>query len=462
MNSKLLNRIESFSFVIVSLSILYILIYNLLHYDPINGYDGAAHHAYVQNFLVLYTPGRLNQPASNLTYEFFSPPLPYLFPAFVNEICKSYFLFENIYETCQKIYGFINIIFQSLMYIALLYIYVKIIQLFYEEKKNYYLSVLLIMGLFTANYRTVGMIRAETYILLLNSFLLYRFLILLNKSFKYDKKDIIYFGLTIGFLALSRQWAFLLFPAYFFMYFFIKDVDKTKYIKFLTFTFFIGFLISSWFYINLFIDYGSFTTFNKEPTPFSFKNQPLSFYFPIGADISMVFTKPIRPYFENQFLPILYSDLWGDYWGYFTFTSRDVSLGRNQMIIGDYLGRVNIVSLFPTLLLFLGFKSSFKYAKSKQISLKKYFNLYLVMAVLVSFFGYAWFLISYPSENGDTNKATYILHLFHLLGLMVVCKLEGLKRVNYKKYLSIILILILIFFHNMSAMMSHFPIIDIF
>ncbi len=104
MNSKFIDKVESLTFGIVSLSILYVLIYNLFHYNPIDGYDGGAHHAYIQNFLVLYTPGRLNQPSSNLTYEFFSPPFPYLFPAFVNEICKSYFSFENIYETCQKIW----------------------------------------------------------------------------------------------------------------------------------------------------------------------------------------------------------------------------------------------------------------------------------------------------------------------------------------------------------------------
>ena len=457
MNNKLLNKIETLTFGIVSISILYVLIYNLLHYDPIQGYDGDAHHAYVQNFLNLYTPGRLNQPSSNLTYEFFSPPFPYLFPAFVNEICKSYFSFENIYETCQKIYGFINIIFQSFMYLVLLYLYMKIVKLFNGTDKKIYLSVLLVLGLFTANYRSIGMIRAETYILLLNSFLLYRFLLLIKKSFAYDKSDIFYFGFTIGLLALSRQWAFLLFPAYFLLYFFIKKEHKLRYFKFLTYTFFIGFLISSWFYINLYIEYGSFTKFNQEPIPFSLKNQPLSFYLPIGNEASMVFTKPIRPYFQNQFLPILYSDLWGDYWGYFTFTSRNLEIGRNQLVIGDYLARVNIVSLIPTLLLFSGLRHNFKYIKNIDRSFKEYFNLYLSIAVFISLFGYLWFLISFPQPGGDTNKATYIIHLFHLLGLMAVFRLEDLKQKNYRSYFSIMLILFFVFLHNLSAMMSHFP-----
>ena len=462
MNNRILNKFESLTFGIVSISILYVLIYNLLHYDPIQGYDGDAHHAYVQNFLNLYTPGRLNQPSSNLTYEFFSPPFPYLFPAFVNEICKSYFSFENIYETCQKIYGFLNIIFQSFMYLALLYMYMKIVKLFKGTDKKIYLSVLLVLGLFTANYRTIAMIRAETYILLLNSFLLYRFLLLLKKSFVYNKLDIFYFGFIIGLLALSRQWAFLLFPAYFLLYFFIKKEHRLKYFKFLTYTFLIGFLISSWFYINLFVEYGSFTKFNQEPIPFRFNNQPLSFYLPIGNEVSMVFTKPIRPYFKNQFLPILYSDLWGDYWGYFTFTSRNLEIGRNQMIIGDYLARVNVLSIFPTIMLIIGFKNSFISRKVKEKIFTDYFDLYLVMATLVTIFGYLWFLISFPQAEGDTNKATYIIHLFHLLGLMTVLKLEDIKNKNYRYYSATIMVLLIIFLHNLSAMMSHFPLNNIF
>ena len=129
--------------------------------------------------------------------------------------------------------------------------------------------------------------------------------------------------------------------------------------KFLFFTFFIGFLLSGWFYINLLFDYGSLTAFNQKRTNFSFSNQELNFYFPFNDEAKLMFTKPIRPYFSNQFLPILYSDLWGDYWGYFSFTSRSLAEGRNQDIIGDYLSRVNLISLIPTFMLLYGVKHSF-------------------------------------------------------------------------------------------------------
>ncbi len=454
--------IEKLLFISFFSGIVYILIFNIFHYDQIFGYDAEAHTLYVDNFLNMFVPGKTNQPSSNFTYEFFSPPLPYIFPTFVNELCKFYFSGDNLYQDCRLLHSFLNMIFQSFLFIFTIFIYIKIVNI-YVKKKNILnnVAVLLVLGLFTANYRTIAMLRGETFIIFLNSFLLYRFLILYKKSFDYNKKDIFLIGVTIGLLALSRQWAFLLFPAYFFVYLFKNEASiKKKYLKLLFFVFSIGFAISSWFYFSLYFEYGTFTAFNKEKIPFSFNNQPLSFYLPFGEEVSMVFTKPIRPYFMNQFLPILFADLWGDYWGYFTFTSRALDIGRNQLLIGDYLARVNIISVFPTILLFLGFKYNLKFFKKRKKEKSDFFICYLVLAVTVSFFGYLWFLISYPETTGDTNKATYIIHMFHLLGLLAVLYLENLKKENQKIYIFWIFILSVTFIHNFSAMMSHFPFQD--
>lgn len=461
--SSFLHKIESlYSLTIFSL-IIYVLIYNLFYYDTIQGYDGDAHHAYVQNFLNIFVPGKTDQPSVNFTREFFSPPLPYILPAFVNEICKFSISSLNKLEICQDVYGFINILFLSILFLITLIIYMKIIKIIFSKDKTFNLTVLLTIGIISTNFKAISMIRAEVYILFLNVFLIYRFLLLTKNSFNYKKQDIVIFGIFIGLLALSRQWAFLLFPSYFIIFFFVDKIYKKKYMTFIIYSFFIGFLISGWFYIGLFLEYGSFTAFNQKPTKFSFLNQPLSFYLPFTNDASMVFTKPIRPNFKNQFLPILYSDLWGDYWGYFSFTSRSLSLGRNQANIGDYLARVNLISLIPTFLYLYGFKESCKSLKKLKITNSlDLLNSYIVFAIIVSFFGYLWFLISFPSTSGDTNKATYIIQLFHLLGLCGALSIEKLKNINLKAYFSILSLLLLVFIHNLSSMMSHFPRISIF
>jgi hypothetical protein len=459
---KSLLALEPIIFYATFSLIVYALIYNLFHYDPILGYDGEAHHAYVQNFLNIYIPGKTNQPASNFTYEFFSPPLPYVLPTIINEICKPFSEAVNYIEFCQNIYGFVNIIFLSLAYLSLLFIYMKIVKKVLGSKNMQSSVTLLILGLFSTNYKAISMIRAEIYILFLSALLIYRFLLLMEKSYEYNTRDVLIFGSIIGLLALSRQWAFLLFPAYFIVFFFIEKKNKKNYFQFLTYSFMIGFTISSWFYFGLYVDYGSFTSFNMESTSFSISNQSQNFYILSSETVSYFFSKPIRPYFGNSFFPILYSDLWGDYWGYFSFTSRSLDIGRNQLLIGDYLGRVNIVSIFPSLLLVYGFINSLKSIYSKKRTTLDFLNIYITFGIIFSFFGYLWFLITYPEITGDTIKSTYIIQLFHLLGLATVIYVEKLRITKSNIYNTIQISLLMVFIYNFQTMLSHFPKIDLF
>ena len=169
---------ESTIFFSVLGLIVYALVYNLFHYNPVWGYDGEAHHAYVQNFLNIFGPNKSDQPASNFTYEFFSPPLPYIFPTFVNEVCKSFSPINDNLEFCQNLYGFVNIIFLSLVYLSLLFLYMKIVNKVLKSNRFMSSITLLVLGLFSVNYKAISMIRGEMYILFLSAFLIYRLLIL--------------------------------------------------------------------------------------------------------------------------------------------------------------------------------------------------------------------------------------------------------------------------------------------
>ncbi|MDA9732544.1 hypothetical protein N9U41_01775 [Acidimicrobiaceae bacterium] len=442
------------SFLLI-LSIIYLLIFNIVKYDPLNGYDAEAHHSYI-DFFSMYLPYDIKLPNVKDTREFFNPPIPYIFPSIVQVICRNTISSNDIMRACQPIYGLYTQIFQSILYLISIYFYLKIFKNIRNDKKLLDFSLLIFVSILVVNYKTFSMIRGEPYIIFFNSIILYRFYKLCSNSFLYKKKDIVIFGLLIGFLALSRQWAFLLFPAYFLFTFFIeKKEEKITYFKFMFYSFLIGFFISSWFYFGLFLEYGSFTAFNKEPVSFSFKNQPISFYLPFGDEISYIFSKPIRPYFSNQFLPILYSDLWGDYWGYFKFTSKNISLGKNQLMVGDYLARVNIVSLIPTILMILGVSFGFKTAKKLNKNKNDLFFTYIFLAITTTFIGYLWFLIKYPAlPTGDTNKATYMIQLFHMISLLSVAYLD--KYNKSAKYPFVIFLLIAVYIHNYSAGLTGF------
>ena len=169
----------------------------------------------------------------------------------------------------------------------------------------------------------------------------------------------------------------------------------------------------------------------------------------------MMFSKPIRPNFFNEVFPILYSDLWGDYWGYFVFTRDALTSGRNQLIIGDYLARVNIVSILVTIFFIFVIGKSLKYINIKNGS--NIFISYVSLSIFISFGGYLWFLIKYPAlDSGDTIKATYMIQAFHLIGVLAILYLEKLKQKNFTRYVLLFGIFLATFIHNYSAMLNHY------
>ena len=245
----------------------------------------------------------------------------------------------------------------------------------------------------------------------------------------------------------STVGVFLFFPLIILL--FSKNKETVFYILALQFS--IGFVFSSWFYVGLYQKYGSFTAFNMKSTRFSFANQEFSFYIPNLQQLEYLFTKPIRPNLDNQFISILYSDLWGDYWGYFVFTSRYLNIGRNQLLIGDYLARVNLVSVLTSLII-ISF-CYFTFQKYKNNFLIKYLNYAIVLSIL----GYFLFAIMYPTSSGDTIKSTYIIQAFHLMTLMASIHFYDLKKKNKKIYNLLLSILVIIYFHNFQSFLSHYP-----
>ncbi len=436
-------------FLLISLSSLYILVYNIFHFNPILGYDAEAHFNYVDYFS-RYLPNELRLPSSEETREFFNPPLGYLIPSIAQVFCRNIIISSDLLVDCQPIYGKATQIFQSFMYIFTILINLYTLKLFNKSRSIFNVSYLILVSLLAVNYRTISMVRGEPYIL----FFLSLFILLIYKAdmsdYDFNFKSIFFVGIVIGLIALSRQWGFLLFVPIVVLLFYKKS--KRNYLIFWSTSSLIGALLSSWFYIGLYKNYGSFTAFNMESKGFSFNNQNLSFYIPNLSQLEYLFTKPIRPNLNNQFISIIYSDLWGDYWGYFTFTSRFLDDGRNQLNIGDYLARVNIVSIITTLIIICFCYLTYKKYKSNFII--QYINL----AWIISFIGYLLFTIAFPDSTGDTIKSTYIIQTFHLMVFLASIYFYDLKRLNKKIYNGILITLVAIYIHNFQSYLSHFPI----
>ena len=435
-------------FIAISFSTFFILIYNILHFNPILGYDAEAHFRYV-DYLARYLPREIKLPSQGETREFFNPPLGYFFPSIAQVFCRNLINSNNLLNDCRPIYGKATQIFQSIMYLITILINLYTLKLFNKSKSFFNVSYLILVSLLAVNYRTISMVRGEPYIL----FFLSLFLLIIYKAENNDYflsfKFVFLSGIIIGCIGLSRQWGFLLFIPLIILLFFKKS--KRQYLIFWSLSSIIGFLLSGWFYIGLYRKYGSFTAFNMESKGFSFANQELTFYFPSIDQLIYLFSKPIRPYLDNQFLSILYSDLWGDYWGYFTFTSRFLDIGRGQLSIGDYLARVNLISIITSIVIIIF--CYFSYKKYKSIFLVKYINL----ALFTSFVGYLLFTIAYPNSTGDTIKSTYIIQAFHLMVFLASIYFNDLKKTNKKVFNLTLMIFVVIYFHNFQTYLSHFP-----
>ncbi len=428
----------------------YIFLFNLFNYSIFYGYDAEAHIAYV-DYIAMYLPNTFRLPLQENTYEFFSPPLPYIFPAIIQVVCRNIFTSNDLVSFCQPIYGKITQIFQTFLYISSLYFYMKTLKILGNKKKLLNINLLLLISILTVNYRSFLMIRGEPYIIFFLSLLLYLFTKNYKLNFEFGLKNIIIFSLVVGSLGISRQWGLLLLPSLAIILFYFNGELRKSYFKFMLFVFIISMIIILPFYIYLYSTSGSAISFNKDPMKFSFSNQPNYFYNPINEDALKIFTKPIRGNFDNQLFPILYSDLWGDYWGYFSFTSSNLEQGRNQLLIGDYLARVNLISLLPTFVLILSLFNL------KKTNINKQLCKYIQFSILFTFFGYIWFLIRYPEiPTGDTIKSTYILQLFHLIAFSAAIYLDDLREKNFKLYYSLVFLLLGVFTHNISAMLSHF------
>ena len=429
--------------------ILLIMVFNVFSYYHEFGYDGQDHKWYIE---VL----PLDLPTQNDTKEFFSPPLPYLFPSIIDSICDKLVEANLTSVNCSIFYGNISQLFQLFMFLIILFCYIKILNLL-SENKNYKNLTLILLLLIPVNYKTFVMIRGEPYVSFFFFIILYLLFSIISREKDIKRADYIFLTLLMGGLGLSRQWGLLLLPGIFLTIFLVKKYkDKEfskKYTRLVFSSSVFSFPLYFWFYIHLFINYGSITAFNREPLPFNFSNQSTSFYFDLA--LVDIFTRPIRGFsLENKLFPILYSETWGDYFGYFLITHAKGGLEANYGLV-PYLGRVNLLAIIPTLLFIFGIFYFFIKFKNLNVNQKIMYSTFL-LCVSFMWIGYMWFVIKYPNySKGDTIKATFILQLIQLLPFFgSIFVIHNLKNRWVFNLLYSVIIFILIY--NIPAMISRY------
>ena len=445
---------------------------NACLHEPTVGYDVGEHLKYVM------TLGQMRLPTVTETAEFYSPPLPYALPALVVAAGAKDWWWPA------KSGQLLNV----LLSLGLTFYLLKLCDFFDVGNPHLKIATLLCLGLIPVYYKSFAFVRGEPFVGFFAVFIIYQAVrVFVRKSWSWPNTIVL--GLALGLVVLSRQWGFFLFPPLIVWTVWLASKEasmRLRFIKILILVMAISFLVGGWFYLRLPTHRGAVTNFNRPSAPaFAIANQPREFYFGLGHNkvAGRLFTDPLRPAFPNQLIPLLYSETWGDYWQYFVVSGFDSRTGRlisggeleelttlnpapawlvtNRFQINSYLGRVNLLALFPTVLalaaLGLGFVRGLRYVRTGENSELAKGSVLVLLYLGTSLAGYFWFLIMYPNlGKGDTIKATYLLQIFPFIALMVGLLLQAVREKKELIYQIVVLLLVLMWIHNLGAMLTHY------
>lgn len=134
------------------------------------------------------------------------------------------------------------------------------------------------------------------------------------------------------------------------------------------------------------------------------KRRPVSFY--VDPRLHELFSSPTKPHLENRFVPELYADGWGDYYGVFVWNNGDLrpSQGERRTLVAQMF-----LAVVPTLL-FVGGWLALLWRSLRRKWLRVAPERLLVgLLPLAGIAGMLYFTVSYPTPDGDVIKATYML-----------------------------------------------------
>lgn len=447
-----------------------ILLFNAVLHDPYVGYDAPAHIEYI----AALADARL--PTPDDTYEFFSAPLPYLLPALVDRVLGDLGApAQSVGFVAGKTVQLLNVLWSSILVIALLRISDVLRPGCIALKR---VCLLILAGL-PVYYKTIAMVRGEPLLAMLCVLAIYQVTALVRSGFELQR--VVVLGFLLGLCVLARQWGALLLVSLLFSGGVIAvrcPSRRSLTVRTVVLSSVIVLLVAGWFYFHMRVTYGTSIAISREPfASYSLKNHPSGFF--VDPALDRIFANPVRPAFNGRALPILYSEFWGDYWCYFVVWGRNVEsrefvksgavfdesaarvlAATNRRSIAPYLGRVNAVSLIPSVILLAGSVYGAVAAFRRRRRLNSAVEITRMVAtafVWVSLAGYAWYVFRYPHRGiGDTVKATYMFQVLPFVALLSADMLVSVSARCRALWLAAILLWVIAATHNLPAMVSRY------
>jgi hypothetical protein len=463
---------------------------NAILHDPRVGYDAGQHLSYILTLAKGHTPS-FDESRS----QSFTPPLSYALPALLlrltaeasgdTAILNSDLLARDseagrqptqpteggrpkllLLGVAAKSAQLLNWLFS----IGLTLYVLKICELIRPGEAGFKFCALLSLGMLPVYYKTFSLIRGEPLGALLVVVAAYHFLSMLLKK-DFSMRRTLTLGLVIGLAILSRQWSFLILPAFacsILLTWRSRSFGENRaFVSALAASVLVAALVGGWFYVSYpwgAARPGRFGTYMTKVSDRmsdytdaagnSYWTQVSELSF--SVNVGNLFTTPVRDALADQIISIFYSDTWGDYWGYFVTGKSEQPTGVRR-----YLGRVNLVSLLPTAVLLAGLglgvyglsTSSFRMRAADGGAA---FGL-LSLLVAWTLVGFSYFLLVMPNTgHGVGVKAAYVLQIFPFVAILAAGVLEKAERKSRRLYWCAVVLLVGVALHNVPAMITHY------
>ena len=442
-----------------------ILLYNALNHDPRVGYDAEEHLEYIE---VL---SKLSLPTPEQTYEFISPPLPYVVPALARALGMSL-------TGAAKVGQVVNV-FASLF---LMYHLLAIADMLRPGHERLKLLALGLLGTLPVYYKSFAFVRGEPLLAAMAVAVAHEAIAIFVRDDRSVRRALA-LGVWLGLAVLSRQLGYLLLPPLAFLVI-ARIVAAPRLARFLLGRSLLAgaatLLVCGPFLAHMAIEHGSIAVYSRPGfRSFSLANNPPSFYFDPGLD--KVFADPVRDAFPNRLLPTFYSEVWGDYWCYFLIYGYDARNGNplsgllvnralsqpelpewlrtNRESIAPYLGRVNAAALPASAVMaggmVMGLIGLLLMLWRRRADSEILTRSFLFLIVVSTLGGLLWILIKYSSPSvGRMIKPTYALQLFPFLCLLAAEAIVRLDAIAPRAARWLCVLLVACALHNLPALFT--------
>ena len=161
-------------------------------------------------------------------------------------------------------------------------------------------------------------------------------------------------------------------------------------------------LVPSPWYVHQATRYSNPVFDQPQPAESLLRRRPIAVY--VDARFPEIVTRPWRDTFNDRFIPVFYTEAWGDYFG---FWSWGTTRGDRTDARDAELTRQSLIGLLPTLLASAGVFALLALGLARPREDPG--RLVLALPPLAATSAVLYFAVAYPTNDGDTIKATYAL-----------------------------------------------------